>query len=187
MINKWKYYTDVFVISDEETKVKLQEEVIQSLENDMKNWTKVCIIKKKVSQYVDGKWHNYEVSDPNYKPHRTDEFYQQTNTDYYSPDYNGYRFQYDLDKNIVILCDVPNKSYLLIFDKEDYFWGYPKKLKKLLKLLTQTVFTQNITNIGKKIPTTPVDKVVDVLQKNRTDKLKKIEENLSEDEDTGDN
>jgi hypothetical protein len=175
MLEESKYYDNVFVIKDEAQKKKYQEEFILSLENDMKNWEKNSSYKDIVFRIVDGTWKRLDKTDPNYKPQPNDEIRREVNTDYYSPDYNGFKFQYDLDKNIGILWDIQNTSFQLVFDYKDYWWStYPKKLKKLLKKLTETVFTAKINNLIKAIPQTPAKSGAEEAEEKREEREEKL-------------
>lgn len=178
MLESWKYYTNVFVIKDEAQKKKYQEEFILSLQNDMVNWMKSSTFHDVVFRLENGKWKKIDKNDPNYKPQPSDEIRREVNIDYFSPDYNGLKFQYDLDENIGILWDVQTNTYQLVFDYADYFWHlYPRKLRKLLKKLTETVFTTKLNNLSKVIPQEPAKsdaELVEEKREEREEKLKRI-------------
>jgi len=154
MSTKTKYYNNVYLIYDENRKKKLQELFLRSVRNDMSKWSKII-------RYVDKK-----ISE-------TNETVKVTDTDYYSPNYNGYDFQLDMDKQIGIV-QINRKRHELVFDYEDYKGGkYPKEIKDPLVHLMKNVFVDTVKKIDILIPKTQTE-VAEDIRNERSSKLSEI-------------
>lgn len=149
---KTKYYSNVYLIDDENRKKKLQELFLRSAKNDMSKWTKVVRYKE---DEVAGK-----------KVMTKD-------TDYFSPQYNGYVFQIDYDREIGIVSN-PGNVYELVFDYEDYKdKKYPEEIKSILVHLMENVFSDGVKKMDTLIPKTQTE-IAEETRNERSQKLNKI-------------
>jgi hypothetical protein len=145
---KTKYYNNVYVIQDDSRRKKLQELFLRSLKNDMEKW-------KKIIRYRDGS-NNSKITD----------------TDYYSPNYKTYKFQFDFDLGVGIVS-LGNDIYELIFDPEDYKKNkYPEEIRQLFIKLTNTIFTDKVNDIDKMIPKTSQE----ISEETRNERSQKLHE-----------
>jgi len=143
-----KYYNNVFLIDDKNRKEKLQEFFLRSIRNDFKKWTKVIRYKEVNKKIV-------------------------RDTDYFSPDYNGYVFQLDFDKHIGMVC-LPDNKYELIFDYTEYKGKqYPKELNQVFHIIFENVFTDKMKKIDTLIPKTSSE-IAEDTRNERSSKLKEI-------------
>jgi len=143
-----KYYNNVFLIDDKYRKKKLQELFLRSLKNDLSKWSKIV----KYKEEEDG----IKVKD----------------TDYFSPDYNGYVFQFDYDKKIgLVVC---SNIYELVFDYSDYSGGkYPAEIKEPLVKLMENVFSDGLKKMDTLIPKTQ-NEIAEDIRNQRSNKLNKL-------------
>jgi len=149
-----KYYNNVYVIEDENRKKKLQELFLRSVCNDMSKWTKVV-------RYVDEKIPG------------TNKTRKVTDTDYFSPSYNGYVFQLDYN-NKIGMVHINGQIYELVFDYEDYKNDkYPDEIRDPLVHLMENVFVDAVKKIDTLIPKSHSEVAEDV-RNERSSKLSKI-------------
>jgi len=128
---------------------------LRSIRNDIGNWSKV----------ID-----------------SDEKKRTKETNYYSPAYDGYVFQFNFDKKIGIVY-YPSKSeptkniYELVLDYQDYDKGeYPDKIKLPILHLIKTIFTDKIKNLDNLIPKTNAE-IAESTRDTRSEKLKNLWKN----------